>query len=41
MVKQMKIIHQNGYTRDELLLFRVTVYKSALALLFVPRLLRC
>lgn len=28
VVKQMKIIHQNGYSRDELLLFRITVYKS-------------
>lgn len=28
IVKQMKIIHQNGYSRDELLLFRITVYKS-------------
>lgn len=26
----MKIIHQNGYSRDELLLFRLTIYKSAL-----------
>lgn len=24
----MKIIHQNGYTRDELLLFKVTIYKN-------------
>lgn len=29
IVKQMKIIHQNGYSRDELLLFRLTIYKSA------------
>lgn len=28
IVKQMKIIHQNGYSKDELLLFKVTVYKS-------------
>ncbi|KAH9809860.1 heterotrimeric G-protein alpha subunit (G-alpha, GPA3) [Melampsora americana] len=28
IVKQMKIIHQNGYTRDELLLFKVTIYKN-------------
>lgn len=28
IVKQMKIIHQNGYSRDELLLFRLTIYKS-------------
>lgn len=26
----MKIIHQNGYTRDELLLFRTTIYKNLL-----------
>ena len=24
----MKIIHQNGYSREELLLFRLTIYKS-------------
>lgn len=24
----MKIIHQNGYTRDELSLYRLTVYKN-------------
>lgn len=28
IVKQMKIIHQNGYSRDEMLLFRLTIYKS-------------
>ncbi|KAG0142063.1 hypothetical protein CROQUDRAFT_663002 [Cronartium quercuum f. sp. fusiforme G11] len=28
IVKQMKIIHQNGYTRDELLLFKLTIYKN-------------
>lgn len=28
IVKQMKIIHQNGYSKDELLLFRLTIYKS-------------
>lgn len=28
VVKQMKIIHQNGYTKDELVLCRATVYKS-------------
>jgi guanine nucleotide-binding protein G(i) subunit alpha len=27
-VKQMKIIHQNGYTRDELMLYRHTIYKN-------------
>lgn len=31
IVKQMKIIHQNGYSRDELLMFRLTIYKSACA----------
>jgi len=30
IVKQMKIIHQNGYTRDELMLFRLTIYKNVL-----------
>ncbi|KNZ62310.1 guanine nucleotide-binding protein alpha-3 subunit [Puccinia sorghi] len=28
IVKQMKIIHQNGYTREELLLFKLTIYKN-------------
>lgn len=28
IVKQMKIIHQNGYTREELLLHRLTVLKN-------------
>ena len=28
IVKQMKIIHQNGYTRDELLVFRLVVYEN-------------
>ncbi len=28
IVKQMKIIHQNGYTVDELALYRLTVYKN-------------
>lgn len=28
IVKQMKIIHQNGYTEDELALYRHTVYKN-------------
>ena len=28
MVKQMKIIHQNGYSRDELEAFRGTVYDN-------------
>lgn len=32
VVKQMKIIHQNGYSRDELMLFRITVFKSLLTL---------
>jgi hypothetical protein len=26
IVKQMKIIHQNGYSKDELLMFRLIVY---------------
>lgn len=28
IVKQMKIIHQNGYTVDELALYRLTVFKN-------------
>lgn len=28
IVKQMKIIHQNGYTREELALYRLTIYKN-------------
>lgn len=28
IVKQMKIIHQNGYTMDELALYRLTIYKN-------------
>lgn len=28
IVKQMKIIHQNGYNKDELLLYRLTVIKN-------------
>jgi guanine nucleotide-binding protein subunit alpha len=28
IVKQMKIIHQNGYTNDELALYRLTIYKN-------------
>lgn len=27
-MKQMKIIHQNGYTPDELAVYRQTVYKN-------------
>ncbi|WFD44261.1 Guanine nucleotide-binding protein alpha-2 subunit [Malassezia psittaci] len=30
IVKQMKIIHQSGYTRDELLVYRLTVLKNLL-----------
>ncbi|CAI7631231.1 unnamed protein product [Penicillium bialowiezense] len=30
IVKQMKIIHQNGYTMEELALYRLTVYKNLL-----------
>ncbi|KAI8446826.1 guanine nucleotide binding protein [Phakopsora pachyrhizi] len=28
IAKQLKIIHQNGYTRDELLLYKATIYKN-------------
>ncbi|GAA5978478.1 hypothetical protein JCM11641_007959 [Rhodosporidiobolus odoratus] len=30
IVKQMKIIHQNGYSRDEIMLFRLTIHKNVL-----------
>lgn len=30
IVKQMKIIHQNGYTQDELALYRHTIYKNVI-----------
>lgn len=30
VVKQMKIIHQNGYTKDELVLCRATIYKNVM-----------
>ena len=30
IVKQMKIIHQNGYTKQELGLYRLTIYKNVL-----------
>jgi len=30
IVKQMKIIHQNGYSRDELLAFRPLIWKNLL-----------
>ena len=30
IVKQMKIIHQNGYTVEELALYRLTIYKNVL-----------
>lgn len=30
IVKQMKIIHQNGYTKDELMTFRTTIYRNLL-----------
>ena len=29
-MKQMKIIHQNGYTVDELALYRHTIYKNVI-----------
>jgi hypothetical protein len=28
IVKQMKIIHQNGYSMDELAMYRLTIYKN-------------
>ena len=28
IVKQMKIIHQNGYTQEERQLYRLTIYKN-------------
>lgn len=28
IVKQMKIIHQNGYTQEERTLYRLTIYKN-------------
>jgi len=41
IVKQMKIIHQNGYTKEELALYRITVYKnlidSAQAIIFAMK----
>ncbi|BGP36808.1 Guanine nucleotide-binding protein alpha-2 subunit [Rhodotorula kratochvilovae] len=30
IVKQMKLIYQHGYTRDEMLLFRLTIHKNVL-----------
>jgi guanine nucleotide-binding protein G(i) subunit alpha len=30
IVKQMKIIHQNGYTTEELQMYRMTIYKNIL-----------
>ena len=30
IVKQMKIIHQNGYTSEELMMYRLTVLKNLL-----------
>ena len=30
IVKQMKIIHQNGYTVDELAMYRHTIYKNVI-----------
>src|SRR6202012_3238284 len=30
IVKQMKIIHQNGYTVEELTLYRNTIYKNVI-----------
>ena len=28
IVKQMKLIYQNGYSRDEMMLFRLTIHKN-------------
>lgn len=28
LIKQMKIIHQNGYSKDELLTFKLTIFKN-------------
>ena len=30
LVKQIKIIHQNGYTREELMMYRLTIYKNVI-----------
>ena len=30
IVKQMKIIHQNGYSREELAMYRLTIYKNVI-----------
>jgi guanine nucleotide-binding protein subunit alpha len=30
IVKQMKIIHQNGYTQEELAMYRLTIYKNVI-----------
>lgn len=30
IVKQMKIIHQNGYTNEELAMYRLTIYKNVI-----------
>lgn len=30
IVKQMKIIHQNGYTMEELAMYRLTIYKNVI-----------
>lgn len=30
IVKQMKIIHQNGYSREELMMFRLTIIKNVI-----------
>ncbi|CAJ0757418.1 21237_t:CDS:2 [Entrophospora sp. SA101] len=41
IVKQMKIIHQNGYTKEELAHYRITIYKnlidSAQAIVYAMR----
>lgn len=30
ILKQMKIIHQNGYSQDDLLMYKTTIYKNLL-----------
>jgi guanine nucleotide-binding protein subunit alpha len=38
IVKQMKLIYQNGYSRDEMMLFRLTIHKSKFLPLLSPHL---
>ncbi|THH26854.1 hypothetical protein EUX98_g7331 [Antrodiella citrinella] len=37
IVKQMKIIHQNVYTKDELLKYRTTIYRNAKNIMLAMR----